>query len=107
MFARMLEFHVKPEKKTEFINKIRTEILPILKKQPGFIDVLALEGETEAVNVFAISLWHDKADAERYLTNFYPKVKELFTPYLFNLPVVKFYTVNPTLSEGVFAAIAA
>jgi|SRR6516225_6929729 heme-degrading monooxygenase HmoA len=107
MFARMLEFNVKPGKKAEFINKIETEVLPILKKQPGFIDVLALEGETEKVNVFAISLWHDKSDAERYLTNVYPKVKELFTPYLLTPPVVKFYTVNPKLSEGVFAAIAA
>ena len=107
MFARMLEFNIKPEKKTEFINKIRTEILPILKKQPGFVDVLALEGESDPVNVFAISVWHTKADAERYMTNFYPKVKELFTPYLLTAPVVKFYNVNPTLSEGVFAAVAA
>ena len=35
MFARILEFVPKLEKKEEFIRVIKNEVLPILKKQPG------------------------------------------------------------------------
>jgi hypothetical protein len=40
MFARILEFEIKMEKKEEFINLFKKEVLPILKKQAGFLEVL-------------------------------------------------------------------
>jgi len=43
MFTRIVECHVKPERKQEFENKLRNEVLPILQKQPGFVDLIALE----------------------------------------------------------------
>ncbi len=36
MFARIVEFIPKPEEKEEFVKVVRNEVLPILKKQPGF-----------------------------------------------------------------------
>ncbi len=45
MFTRIVECHVKPEKKDEFNNKLRSEVLPILQKQPGFVDLIALASE--------------------------------------------------------------
>jgi hypothetical protein len=40
MFARIVEFIPKLEKKEELVKVIRTEVLPILKKQTGFLEVL-------------------------------------------------------------------
>ena len=40
MFARILDFEIKLEKKEEFIKVVKNEILPILKKQVGFLDIL-------------------------------------------------------------------
>jgi hypothetical protein len=40
MFARMLEFEVKPENKEEFVKKVENEVLPILRKQGGFLVVV-------------------------------------------------------------------
>ena len=40
MFARILEFNPKTEKRDELIQTIRQEILPIMKKQPGFLELL-------------------------------------------------------------------
>ena len=45
MFTRIVECHVKPERKDDFENKLRNEVLPILQKQPGFVDLIALEPE--------------------------------------------------------------
>jgi septum formation topological specificity factor MinE len=64
MFARFLEMTVKPEKKPELIRKMREEVLPILKKYNSFLDMIPLEVETEPTKFYAISLWHEKLDAE-------------------------------------------
>src|SRR5450631_3884338 len=40
MFARILEFEVKLEKKEEFVKKVKNEVLPILRKQVGFLEIL-------------------------------------------------------------------
>ncbi len=45
MFTRIVECHLKPERKQEFENKLRNEVLPILQKQPGFVDLIALDPE--------------------------------------------------------------
>ncbi len=40
MFARIVEFVPKWEKKEEFIKTLRNEVLPILKKQTGFLEIM-------------------------------------------------------------------
>jgi quinol monooxygenase YgiN len=40
MFARILEFVPKHEKKDEFIKVMKNDVLPILKKQTGFLEIL-------------------------------------------------------------------
>jgi len=40
MFARILDFEVKPERKEEFVKVVKNEIVPILKKQIGFLEIL-------------------------------------------------------------------
>ena len=48
MFARILDCEVKLEKKEEFVKVIKNEVLPILKKQTGFLEILPLfPGEDE------------------------------------------------------------
>jgi quinol monooxygenase YgiN len=37
MFARILNFEVKPEKKEEFVRVVKNEVVPILKQQIGFL----------------------------------------------------------------------
>ncbi len=78
MFARILDCEVKLEKKEEFVKIIKNEVLPILKKQTGFLEVLPLFPEKmRDEKVIAISLWTTKADAERYEREFYPKVLDI------------------------------
>jgi len=66
MFARVLEFVPKLEKKDEFIKVIKNEILPILKKQNGFLEVLPFFPEIKTEKVLTISLWTEKRYAEVY-----------------------------------------
>jgi len=65
MFARIVEFIPDFEKKEELVKTLRNQVLPILKKQSGFLEILPLFPENEAGKVVSIGLWTEKRDAER------------------------------------------
>ena len=106
MFARILDYEVKLEKKDEFVRVLKNDVLPILRKQTGFLEVLPFFPEMKE-KAITISLWATKADAERYEKEFYPKVREIIKPYLATPIVVHPYTVETTLCEHFVEALAA
>jgi hypothetical protein len=107
MFARILDFEVKLEKKEEFVKIVKNQVLPILKKQTGFLEILPFFPEKMREKVFTISLWTTKQDAERYERELYPKVFDILKPFM-NTPVeVNYYTLEATLCEHFVEALAA
>lgn len=107
MFARMLEFNFKPEYKQELVKKVREEVLPILRKQTGFFDLLWLEGENEPKKFFAITLWTSKMDAEWYEREYLPKAKCILEPFLTAPPNATWYAVDMSFSEAIVQAFVA
>jgi hypothetical protein len=97
---------VKPEKKPELIRKMREEVLPIFMKYNGFVDVIPLEVETEPTMFYAISLWREKLDAEKYEKENFSKVKMIYEPCLMKPIVVKPCKVDETIFKKA-AAVAA
>jgi heme-degrading monooxygenase HmoA len=106
MFARFLEMTIQPDKKTEFTKKVKDEILPILKTYKGFFDLIHLEVETEFAKFYSISLWHDKAEMEKYTKENFPKVKAILEPFLTAPVIVKPCVVDETITKK-FIAVAA
>lgn len=107
MFARILEFVPKLEKKEEFIRVIKNEVLPILNKQHGFLEMLPFFPEIKNEKAITISLWTEKKDAERYEREWFPKVEEILKPYLATPITFKYYMVETTLCEHFEKAVAA
>ena len=107
MFARILEFVPKLEKKEEFIKVVKNEVLPILKKQHGFLEILPFIPEIKNEKVVTISLWMEKKDVERYEREWFPKVEEIMKPYLTTPITFKYYTVETTLCEHFEKALVA
>ena len=99
MFARILEFVPKLEKKEEFVRVIKNEVLPILNKQHGFLEMLPFFPEIKNEKAITISLWTEKKDAERYEREWFPKVEEILKPYLTTPITFKYYMVETTLCE--------
>ena len=97
MFARIVEFIPKVEKKEELIKVVRKEVLPILQKQPGFLELLPFLPESPAEKAFTVTLWAEKRDEERYVQNVYPKVFEIVKPYLATPITIKHYTVETSV----------
>jgi len=88
MFARQVTLQVKPNFATEFPITFEKEILPLLKKQKGFLDELLLV-TPEKKELVAISLWDTKELADIYHREVYPKVEKLLEKFIVGEPVIK------------------
>lgn len=108
MFARILNFEIKPEKKEEFVNIMKAEVLPIMKKQIGFLEVLPFVPEnTKEDRWITISLWARKEDAYRYEKEVYPKVHDIVKPFLLTPVNVKPYVLETRLCQHFVETFAA
>jgi hypothetical protein len=55
------------------VKVVRNDVVPILKKQTGFLEILPLFPETQTVKMVTITLWAEKRDADRYERETYSK----------------------------------
>jgi hypothetical protein len=107
MFARIVEFIPKLEQKEQFVKVLHNEVLPILKKQTGFLEILPFFPETKTEKMITIGLWAEKRDAERYEREMYPKVEGILKPYLTTPVCFKYYNLETSLCEHFVAALTA
>ncbi len=99
MFARILEFIPQPGKKEEIVSVVRKEVLPLLKRQPGFLEFLPFVPEAATEKSIAVTLWAEKVDAECYEHDVYPKVEGILKPYLTTPVVCRNYEVQTALCQ--------
>jgi hypothetical protein len=102
MFARRVSFHLKPGRAGEFSRLLNQDVIPVLRKQKGFQDEIALvsPGGADAVG---ISVWDLKEDAETYARGAYPGVLKALEHVVEGTPQVQTYEV----SNSTFHKIAA
>lgn len=104
MFARHVNLQLKPTMAHEFPVAFEKEILPLLRKQRGFLDELLLM-TPEKRDVVAISLWETKEHAENYHRELYPQIEKIVNRYAEGIPTVKRYeTEYSTFHKVAFAA---
>ncbi len=62
MYTRVVEIETKTDKGRELSSVINDKVLPILQKQPGFVDEITLVGSTEPDWILALSFWPSAAE---------------------------------------------
>jgi quinol monooxygenase YgiN len=107
MFTRIVEINAKSGKVNELANTINDKVLPILKKQAGFVDEAVLTSDTEPNRIIGLSFWNSKEDAERYQREGYPKVNEILSPLLEAAPVIRTFNVHTSTTHKIAAGKAA
>jgi quinol monooxygenase YgiN len=107
MYTRIVECHVKPGRKQEATAKMTNEVLPILQKQPGFVDMIGLIDEHDPERLLALSFWKTKEDAERYHREHFSHISELLKPMLSSTPNVETYNVETSTTHHIAAGKAA
>src|SRR5579859_1110350 len=92
MFARKVAARLKPNSLTEFTNLMECQILPWLRKQEGFLDLITLVAP-DGSEVATISFWDHKSNAQAYNASGYPDVVKILAQLLDGPPYVKTYDV--------------
>ena len=100
MFARKVSALLKPDSVSEFAKLMEREVLPWLRKQKGFLDLIILVVPNGS-EVATISFWDQPASAEAYNRSGYPEVLEILEGLLDGCPYVKtFEVVSSTLQTS-------
>ena len=87
-FVREIQYQIKNGKEKEFAGVFEADVVPMLRKQPGFQHEITMANPKGA---HAISIWDDKKSAETYGTDTYPKVLAKLTNLLDGVPTVETY----------------
>jgi hypothetical protein len=83
----------------EFNRVIENEILPLLRKQPGFRDEITFVAP-ERSEALAISFWETKENCENYNRNGYPEVLKIVSKFVEGTPKVETFELsNSTLHK--------
>jgi hypothetical protein len=106
MFARTVALQLKPNSVAEFTRTIEKDIIPLLRKQPGFQDEIAfvVPGATAALSV---SLWDHKEQAEAYHRGTYPAVLKALANVVEGTPQVHTYEVSNSTFHKIVPRVAA
>ena len=106
MYARSVSFHLKPGRSTEFTQTLEKDIIPILRKQKGFQDEIALvaPGGADAVG---ISVWDLKENAETYARGAYAGVLKALERVVEGTPQVQTYEVSNSTFHKIVARATA
>jgi len=88
MFARHVTVQLKRGMVREFPRLMETDILPLLRRQKGFLEELVLIAPNE-IDTVAISLWEEKEHAEKFNREGYPEIVKLLNKYVEGTPIVK------------------
>jgi heme-degrading monooxygenase HmoA len=107
MFTRIVELTTKPGKNKQLSEAINDKVLPILKKQKGFVDETVLISDKDDNRVLGLSFWNTKEDAEQYHRAEYPTVQESLRPFLDAEPVIRTFEVHTSTTHRIAAGKAA
>jgi heme-degrading monooxygenase HmoA len=93
---------LKPHSRAEFTQKLEADVIPLLRKQKGFQDAIALV-DPAGKEVRAVSLWDSKESAEANNRGPSAEVTKLLSKLIAGTPRVKTYEV----ANSTFHKIAA
>jgi hypothetical protein len=88
MYARLVTMQLRPSFANEFPLVFEKEIVPLLKKQGGFVDELLLVAP-KTREMVAISLWETKSNADTYNRELYPKVEKMVEKFIEGVPDIQ------------------
>jgi heme-degrading monooxygenase HmoA len=107
MYTRIVEITSKSGKSRELCNTIEEKVVPILKKQTGFVDETLLVSDVDSNEVLGLSFWNSKEDAERYNQEQYPKVHEMLKQLIETEPEIRTFDVQASTTRQITARKAA
>ncbi len=92
MFARKVSVRLKPDSLPVFASLMESQILPWLRQQEGFLDLIILAAP-DGSEVATLSFWQHEANAQAYKESGYAEVLKILVQVLDSVPHVKTFEV--------------
>jgi Antibiotic biosynthesis monooxygenase len=105
MFVRKVSVRLKAGSAGEFIRKMEEEIIPLLRKQQGFLDEFTLISQT-GKEIYAYSFWENSTDAEKYSQTTFAQVSSLLAGLIEGAVRTHTYMVANSTFHKLAAAVA-
>ena len=93
MFTRNVTMKLKANTAPELNRIIENEILPLLRKQPGFRDEITFVAP-ERSEALAISFWETKENCENYTRTGFPEVLKIVSNVIEGTPKVETFELS-------------
>ena len=106
MFARRVYMHLKPNSVAQFTQTHEKEIIPLLRRQKGFQDIVVFVAPS-GTEAFGISLWDRAESAEAYNRGVQPEVAKLLAKVVEGPLQVETFKVSNSTFHKIAAAVAA
>lgn len=107
MFTRIVECHAKKGKTEEVTKRVRNEVLPILQKEPGFIDLVALRDNKDDERIVCLSFWNSKENAELHQREHYDTIVQMLRSELQTNPSLETLQVEISTAHRIAVGRAA
>jgi hypothetical protein len=105
MFARKVSVRLKADAAGPFIHKMDDEIIPLLRKQKGFLDEITLISQS-GKEIYAYSFWENSEDAERYDRTTFTEVTNLLSELTEGTIRIHTYMVANSTFHKIASAVA-
>lgn len=105
MFARKVSVRLRADAAGPFIQKMEDEIIPLLRKQKGFLDELTLVSQS-GKEIYAYSFWENSDDAETYDRTTFKEITNLLTGLIEGTARIHTYMVANSTFHKIAAAVA-
>ncbi len=106
MYARVFDCALQTVRQMEFNNILRDQVLPVLKNEPGFVDLISFVSDEQPDHALGIALWKSQEDAHRFYTHSEPML-DMLKPLLTHPPTVEHYNVETSIFQYAAASKAA
>ena len=107
MFTRVVHIHTKTGKSRELSTTLNEKVLPLLRKQTGFVDEISLVSSTNPDEMLALSFWESEEYAQRYQKEQFQKISEIVKPLLQSDPTIETFHVDTSTTHGISKGKAA
>lgn len=105
MYARRISMRLKPNSVAQFTKTEEKEVIPAIKKQQGFRDLIAFVSPS-GTEAFVITLWEGRESADAYGRETYPRLIKSLENVVEGTPVLDGYDVSNSTYHKIAAAVA-
>jgi quinol monooxygenase YgiN len=107
MFTRIVETRAKAGKTDELYDALSSKVLPILRAQPGFVDLITLTATDNPAEAITLSIWNSQQDAEKYQREQFNKIADILKPLVEREPVVRTFNMEVSTAHKIAKGRAA